>query len=469
MPAHKYTLFIFRRDLRIQDNLALNAAIRDAETNHQRLIFAFTFNKSQVDANEYFSNNAFQFMLECLHALNKDLFYKLSFFDDEEFYKRLDNVHTIAFNLDYTPFARKRDEAVEAYCKAKNIRLITQEDYTLLPINRVLTTSGEPYKVFTPFFNKCVTYSIERPRTEPLPMQTIDRSKGSLRSLQRYTKPANKIIVGGRTEALKILLRVKNGLFDDYAHTRNLPSLEHSTTNLSAYLKFGCVSIREVHDVLKRKYGSRCELIKQLFWKEFYANIAFNFPDVLFKMIHRRSFNRSFNAKYDTVDWSDDDTLFDKWRRGETGFPIVDAGMRQLNQTGFMHNRLRMITASFLIKDLGIDWRRGEQYFATKLVDYDPASNNGGWQWVAGSGTDAAPYFRVFNPWIQARKYDADCAYIIRWIPSLSRVPPKDIHKWCDVRVRTKYATLTDYIAPIVDHGAQKESILRMYKRALKN
>lgn len=476
-----YTLFIFRRDFRINDNLALNSAIKFAEENNHKLILAFSFNDTQIRNNEYFSASSFEFMLECLDDLNKQLSYKLSFFEGPKFYKYIKDVKTIAFNVDYTPYAKKRDNQIIKYCKANNIHVITDQDYTLFPMKFIKTQSDEStYKVFTPFYNMCLSKvkNILPSKSNFMNFNNIETKRGinidnriGLKHIifKKYKlSKSSKDIYGGREEVMKIFRLIKNtNTFDYYTKHRNFPHIQNSTTRLSAYIKYGCVSIREVFHLLVNKYGIHHDLVKQLFWREFYANITHSFPYTLSKMISKKD-NSAFYKYYNKIDWNTKSLHFEKWCKGETGFPIVDAGMKQLNETGFMHNRLRMITASFLIKDLGIDWREGEKYFASKLIDYDPSANNGGWQWVAGTGTDASPYFRVFNPWTQIKNFDSQCKYVKFWIPALSNVKVEDIHKWYDKSVRSKYTNIR-YNPPIVDHDKQKNLIVKKYKKLKEN
>lgn len=457
-------VFIFRRDLRIQDNLALNKAIQFAHKNDCKLVLSFCFSDKQIRGNKYFSNNSFQFMLESLEELNKALSNKLSFFENENFFKNIADVKAIAYNLDYTPYALKRDEKIKEYCDRNNITNIVDEDYTLHRLRNmnhktntieptIKTGSNKAYKKFTPFYNRALSNKVEfkvtLPHTEDINVSKVNKV-GDLKSIHKYKSTSNKEIHGGRTNGLKILKQIQNDVFEKYKKNRNVLGHANSTTKLSAFLKFGCISIREAYDTMEKKYDKKTELIRQLYWREFYANITYYYPYVLAGMVSDTE-NKPFSKKYNKIQWDANQKYLKQWCDGQTGVPLVDAGMNQLNKTGFMHNRLRMITASFLIKDLGMDWREGEKYFATSLVDYDPASNNGGWQWAAGTGTDANPYFRVFNPWNQMKEYDASCAYIKKWIPALSKIPAEDIQTWYDESIRKKYKDIK-YYPPIVDH-----------------
>ncbi len=251
---------------------------------------------------------------------------------------------------------------------------------------------------------------------------------------------------GGRRQALAIFDALEN--LKEYQNRRDYPALA-STSLLSAHLKFGTVSIREAFYAVQCALGVDHPLLRQFYWRDFFTHIAYHFPEV---------FGHAFVRKYDALPWRNDQARFYTWAEGRTGFPIVDAGMRELNQTGYMHNRVRMITASFLVKDLHISWRWGERYFAQHLVDYDPCVNNGNWQWAASTGCDAQPYFRIFNPWLQQQKFDADCEYIYRWIPELRPFPPEVIHRW------DKKFAACDYPKPIVDHRFESEKAKEMFR-----
>jgi deoxyribodipyrimidine photo-lyase len=261
-------------------------------------------------------------------------------------------------------------------------------------------------------------------------------------------------MLGGTFEAYKKLKQI--GDFKKYDEERN--DLTKETTQLSPYLKFGCVSIREVYEIFRDKLQPEGGLVRQLIWRDFYIHLLDAYP----KMLQ----GKSLNEKYDSIKWGNNREWFKKWCDGETGYPIVDACMKQLNESGYMHNRGRLIVSSFLIKVLQIDWRWGEKYFAQKLIDYDPAANNGNWQWASGSGADSQPYFRIFNPWLQSSKHDPNAIYIKKWLPNLSSVQPKHLHEW------DKYFTeynLKDlkYFSPIVNYKTMKERTLKMYKDAL--
>lgn len=450
-------LFIFRRDLRIVDNNGLN--FLSTLCNNIYTIFIFT--PEQVGSgNKYKSDNAVQFMIESLENLSSEIrkqgghlytFYGSNNSVIEDCIKSWD-INVIAFNLDVTPYARERDDKIVKLCQKMQVFVTYDHDYFLHNPGSIKTGTGGPYQKFTPYYNAASKIKVQPPiGLRKLFLKSKDShipNKISLsEAMDRFTKLNPNILVhGGRPEALKLLSRAKN--IKTYEATHN--DVNKKTSELSAAIKFGCVSIREVYKALHSKTG----LIRQLYWRDFYANILYEFPHVI---------GHSLKDKYDKIHWHHNQHWFKAWCDGETGFPIVDAGMRQMNQTGYMHNRARLIVASFLIKTLLIDWREGEEYFAQTLTDYDVANNNGNWQWVSGGGADSQPYFRVFNPWRQTEEYDPKCEYIKQWIPELKDVPIKDILKW-----HTKCIDYKDvkYPKPIVNYEEQKEKVLKMYSSA---
>lgn len=441
-------VFIFRRDLRVEDNLALDSLIRMSKD--VKILPIFIFNQKQINPkyNEYYSKKCCEFMIQCLKDLNLKLKDSLCYFfgSDIDVLKQLlgyFEINNLAFNLDYTPYARNRDSMLIEFCNKNKINLITQEDYTLLPMDHI-----KPYKMFTPFYRNMMGQITEIP--SPLKDYDIKNIKHMIldnhskikhmliKDISKYHDYEDIITIkGGREHALTIFDKIKKGLSKD--------------TGLSPYMKFGCVSVRECFDLVQKRYGNTHDLIRQLIWREFYAKIVYNNERVLQ--------GKPLKDKYDDIKW--DDTYFDAWKQGKTGFPIVDAAMRQLKKEGFLNNRLRMIVASFAVKDLMIDWRMCERYYATQAIDYDPCSNNGGWQSTAGVGTDTAqPYFRILNPWIQSLKYDKDCVYIKKWISELNSVSPEDIHRWFEVC--HKYDN--KYPKTIVDHKVQVKKFERLFK-----
>jgi deoxyribodipyrimidine photo-lyase len=318
------------------------------------------------------------------------------------------------------------------------------------------------YQKFTPYYNYQINNKV-KPFVKKHKLNLYKKYLEPIKYKYSLSEAYTKLIIpsdlsrfeGGRKKGIDILNSIKR--HSDYGETRN--DLTKETTGLSAYMKFGCVSPREVFYIMKNNLGLNHDLIRQLIWREFYLQLIISFPYVLK--------GKSLKEKYDKIVWENNLEYFDKWCKGETGFPIVDAGIREMNETGFMHNRARLIVASFLVKNLLVDWRLGEKYFATKLIDYDPASNNGNWQWVAGSGADSMPYFRIFNPWTQGKTHDKEALYIKKWVPELESVEPKDIHNWFNPEVREKYPEV-EYNEPIIDYSASRTKTLDLYKKYLK-
>lgn len=467
----RYCIFIFRRDLRIKDNHGLNYALE----HYDNIIPIFIFTPEQIQKNSYKSEHAIQFMTESLECLDNELkqytsklhyFYGKNIDVLESIMKKV-NVESIVTNMDYTPYARKRDQSILKMCEKHGIQFHGVEDYLLSPIGQhFLKDDGEPYQVFTPFkenvFEKDTL--IEKPRR----LHKYIRNCQSLSSIHSIhlndidiiqnimkNKNKNSRMIGGRKNGLHHLSMISK--FSNYNTERNSVSIE--TTSLSAYIKFGCLSIREVYWKIRDKLGKRNELLSQLIWREFYYYIGYYSPHVLN--------GEQFNIKFNYLDgrWVTNTKHLNKWKEGETGYPIVDAGMRELNATGYMHNRARLITSNFLNRILGQDWRNGEKYFARKLIDYDPLVNNGNWQWIASVGIDTKPYQqRIFNPWLQSKKYDVDAEYIYKWIPELKSVSPKHIHKWDEYHDNEEYKNIS-YPKPIVDYKEGRDRSLKMYKK----
>jgi deoxyribodipyrimidine photo-lyase len=456
MNKYKKTLFIFRRGLRRKDNTGLLAALKDSK----QVLPCFIFSPQQVGDNEYKSKNAVQFMIESLQDLEDQLdskgaklykFYGLQSKIVDKLLKECD-FEAIYVNRDYTPFSRKRDNKIKKVCQQHEVDFIQKNDYLLIEPEEIKTNQGTPYKVFTPFYNKAKNRKIDKPKANQHTNYftgKIEFSEGKeVYDKVLASKNKNIFCNGGRSEAMKVVRNLHN--YKDYNEEREKPSID-GTTGLSAHNKFGTISIRELYWNTRKQLKKSHTLIQELFWRDFFTHIAYNFPKV---------FGKPFREKYKQINWSYSKNNFNKWKQGKTGFPIVDAGMRQLNNTGWMHNRVRMIVASFLTKDLQIDWRWGEKYFATKLVDYDPAVNNGNWQWAASTGCDAQPYFRIFNPWTQQQDYDPKAKYIKKWVPELKNVKPEEIHK-----PNEELSPQIDYPEPMVEHDKQRKEALAMYKK----
>jgi deoxyribodipyrimidine photo-lyase len=456
-------LFIFHRDFRITDNIGL----LEASSQCKRVYTCFIFTPEQVGkSNDYRSDNAIQFMIESLEDLRKSIQSKngelIILHGDHkksvaELAKTL-NINCVFFNKDYSPYAVERDNEIIEYCERHEIKCLPQSDYYLYEPGTVLNGSGGYYKKFTPFYEQVLKIEIKKPikRTISNLSKTTLEIENSIilrDAFSKFTHNNDTIAVnGGRQRAKQMLAR---SLITQSNYSNEHDFLFNPTSGLSAPIKFGCISVREVYDAFKQKFGAKSDIIRQLIWREFYAHILYGYPDVL---------GQSYQPSYRKIKWRTSERDFHAWKNGETGFPVVDACMRQLNDTGYMHNRGRMIVANFLVKTLLLDWRLGERYFAQKLVDYDPASNNGNWQGISGTGVDLKPYFRDMNPWIQSAKFDKDCVYIKKWVPELANVEPRDIHKWYIMCNDTKYHK-TRYYTPIVDYDEQKKKMLELYKK----
>ena len=425
-------IFWFRRDLRLEDNVGLFHALNSDEDVLPIFIFDETI-LSQLpkdDARVTFIYQQLEKIQTQLQAIGKSLavFHGTPF---EVFTKLIDEnkVKTVYTNHDYEPYARKRDLELNLLLKEKNIEFKTSKDQVIFEKNDVVKDDETPYVVYTPFSNKWKDNfrktKLIHYKSEDL-LNKITLHSYSLLSLSDIGFEGSKIKVTPYD--------ISNALIDNYEATRNFPAM-NKTSYLGIYLRFGAVSIRKM--VAKAIQSKNETFLKELIWREFFMQILWHFPHTI---------NSSFRPKYDEIKWENNEVLFQKWCEGKTGYPFVDAGMRELNATGHMHNRVRMIVASFLCKHLLIDWRWGETYFATKLLDYEQSSNVGNWQWAAGSGVDAAPYFRIFNPTEQIKKFDKDLAYIKKWIPELNSL---------------------EYPNPIVDHKEAREKCLRVYKSAV--
>lgn len=453
-------IFIHHCDLRVVDNTTLN--LLDGLVQP---IFIFT--PQQIVNNEYKSDNAIQFMVKSLEELDQSysamggkLLYYLG--DTVKVLEDIIKTHKghikgVAFNIDYSPFAIARDREVKELCQRYNIECIATEDKLLQPIDRVKTNNGGVYTKFTMYYNKAISYSIREPVglssgikfNSDLSTLTSSFST-TLKDIHRYYKVNPKIIVGGRGRALEVL-KLLNGKHKNYDKVRNNPNID--TTRLGAYIKFGTVSIREVYKVAK---VTNVELVRQLYWRDFFSMILYNFPSLSEKVSVTR-------PQLAGIKWENDIEKYRRWCTGTTGCPIVDAGMRQMNTIGFMHNRLRMIVASFLVFYLKIDWRWGMKYFSNKLVDIDWANNVGGWQSVSATEKWSNDYYKIFSMDSQMKRFDPECTYIKRWVPELKDVEPRDIINW-----DTRNYSISGYPKPIISNN--KEARMRgleMIKRVL--
>ncbi len=452
------SLFVFRRDLRLRDNTGLIRALRESAT----VLPAFIFDPRQIGRHPYRSENALQFMVASLRELDRELRARgsrLYLFqgEAEKVVARLvrsEGLGPVYVNRDYTPFSRGRDEAIAGACRNAGAAFVSTGDALLNEPDDVAKAGGGPYTVFTPFFNAARSIAVRPPEENPsgnFHSRPVASEKGEA-VYERVLRSRNDRLFrrGGRSEGLAVLKRLDR--LRDYERTHDRPDME-GTTGLSPHVKFGTLSIREFHEAVRKALGAGHPILRQLYWRDFFTHIAFHFP---------RVFGHAFRAAYENVPWRVDPRALERWRDGTTGVPIVDGGMRQLAATGFMPNRVRMICASFLVKDLHVDWREGERVFATRLEDYDPSVNNGNWQWVASTGSDAAPYFRIFNPWLQQKHFDPAAAYVKRWVPELAEAEPDLIHRLGRIEGRRPGG----YPAPLVDHAAESVRALAMYRAA---
>lgn len=429
------TVFWFRRDLRLKDNAGLFHAL----TSGQPVLPIFIFDTTILDKLENKADGRVEFIHQSLKNIQDQLIAmgsSLEVFNGipVDVFKKLQKKYSIAkviTNHDYEPYAIERDTAIAKLLADSGIGFETYKDQVILEKSEVVKDDGKPYTVFTPYSRKWKAVVKEKDwqsfQTEKHFSSFYKQAAVKMPSLEEigFTK-------SGLSFPPTIL---KKEVIKNYKENRDFPAIE-GTSHFGVHLRFGTISIRE----LARTTSSLNETyLNELIWREFYHMILWHFPHV--------GKGRSFKPEYEAIEWRHDEAGFEKWCQGKTGYPIVDAGMRELNATGYMHNRVRMVVASFLTKHLLIDWRWGEAYFAEKLLDFDLAANNGGWQWAAGSGCDAAPYFRIFNPYLQTQRFDPDLKYIKHWVPELDSF---------------------DYPAPIVEHDVARKRCLEVYAKALK-
>lgn len=451
MPEYSTALFIFRRDLRVNDNTGLNDALRLSK----QVIPCFIFDPRQIKPHPYQSKPGLYFLQQAILDLKgqlKNVGGNLVLLHGEpqtvisQLYDQC-RIEAVFINRDYTPFSQRRDDGIAAICRDLGIGFHSLSDALLTEPEQGLKSDRTPYKVFTAFYNQAKRIPVALPRTFEKGRFLTVTTGCAIFQVEQVWDGAMPATPGGRQAALSLLEQL--GRHKDYRQARDYPS-QNATSMLSAHLKFGTCSVREAYYAIVDRLGNEHPLVRQLYWRDFFTNLAFHFP---------RVFGHAFKPKYDQLEWDNNSEHFQAWCKGITGFPIVDAGMRELNATGFMHNRVRMIAASFLVKDLHIDWRWGERYFAQHLVDYDPCVNNGNWQWVASTGCDAQPYFRIFNPWTQQQKFDPDCGYIFRWIPELKAFSADMIHHWGKKHIECGYPR------PIIDHSRESRIAIGRYKK----
>jgi len=441
------SLFLFRRDLRLEDNLGLIQSLINSDT----VIPCFIYDVSLIE-NPNIENFRWDFLNQCLVDLDDQLKSKKSTLQiftgsPEKIIEEIiihHQIDSVFCNIDFSEYSQNRDKKISQICNKYGIKFSGYLDFLLHNPNEIKTNEGKPYLIYSHFIKKAMQYPVRK----ILKNEYNNYYKKSISSEKiKESAKSDGAILGGRSEGLKILKNLID--FQGYLGDRDFPS--RSTTKISPHSKFGTISIRETYHSIQNELGNHHALINQIYWREFFHYILFHYP---------KSRNMSFKEKFRKISWSKNIGKFNSWKKGQTGFPIVDAGMRELNSTGFMHNRLRMVTASFLTKDLHIDWKMGERYFSKKLVDYDPAVNIGNWQWAASIGCDAVPYFRIFNPWRQQEKFDQQCIYIKKWIPELCDLSPYQIHNlW-----KTRPPELK-YPLPMVDHHIESVKAKEIFKK----
>ena len=429
----KISIFWFRRDLRLHDNKALFHALQSEEKILPIFIFDIDILKKipKDDARISFIYSELKAMNMHLESFGTEI--KMFHGNPKEVFKSLMKNYTIAkvfTNHDYEPYAIKRDLDIKKLVSSNKIDFQTYKDQVIFERNEITKKDGKPYVVYTPYSRKWLEkYETDKPENYPSE-DLLDRL---------YKKTKSETLTLSDIGFIETNIPIKNYIFNsriinEYEETRNFPALDN-TSKLGPHLRFGTVSVRQM--VSRADAHENKIFLKELIWREFFMQILWHFPET-----HKNS----FKSKYDRIIWRNNEKEFQKWCEGNTGYPMVDAGMRQLNKTGFMHNRVRMLVGSFLCKHLLIDWRWGEAYFAEKLHDYEMSSNVGNWQWVAGTGVDASPYFRIFNPTSQIQKFDKELKYIQKWVPDFQEIT---------------------YPSPMVEHKFARERCLKTYKDAL--
>lgn len=433
--SHRLNIFWFRRDLRLNDNAGLYHALK----SNSPVLPVFIFDKNILDQLEDKKDRRVEFihksLLEIQEALIKMGSSLLVYYDyPENAWKEIlekYEVEKVFTNHDYEPYAIKRDRSVEQFLSSRSVSFHPYKDQVIFEKEEVVKDDGKPYTVFTPY-SKRWKARLNEFYLKPYPTENYF---GNFYKSSPNPIPSLKEMDFEEVDRPFPSQQIKEDIVKKYSQQRDYPGIE-GTTKMGVHLRFGTVSIRQLAQVASQLNET---YLNELIWRDFYHMILWHFPRV--------GEGKSFKPEYDFIEWRNNEKEFESWCEGQTGYPIVDAGMRELNETGYMHNRVRMIVASFLTKHLLIDWRWGEAYFAKKLLDFDLAANNGGWQWAAGSGCDAAPYFRVFNPYLQTQKFDPDLKYIRRWVPELEEF---------------------NYPRPIVEHEIARKRCLEAYGKVLK-
>ncbi len=470
MNTKNKLLFLFNKDLRLEDNQGLYQALQqnipvvpvyifDEESIHHsgtKIIKLAPQENAPID--RVISDAKLQFLVESLQDLDAALKKhgsRLYVFagDVKTIISSLikhESIAGIYANYEYTPSGIAKQKMLQTLAKKAKIACEFFHDELLLgDPGAFLNKQGSFYKVFTAFYNAACKLVLQKEAHIKSPKFFTGVLKSSYKIDSVETLESKRALKGGLLQAQKLLKSLKK--YDHYVVDRDIPSKD-ATTHFSAYLSLGCISARQLARALEEQLKSKAQpIIRQLYWRDFYSYIGFHVPHV---------YKKAFQEKYTYLSWNANQKAFTAWQQGKTGFPIIDAGMRELNETGYMHNRVRLLVASFLTKDLHISWQKGERYFAQHLIDYDPAANNGNWQWVASTGCDAAPYFRIFNPWMQQKKFDPECLYIKTWVPELKKVEPKLIHGCFKETIQ-----ISGYPEPLVDHTKESQITKMRYKR----
>lgn len=423
------SIFWFRRDLRLNDNAGLYHALRSGKP----VIPIFIFDESILSKLEDKHDKRVDFIHRSLANLKlelQNLGSDLQVFHGKpiEVYNQLVkdySIKSVFTNHDYEPYAQKRDLEISELLSEHGIAFQTFKDQCIFEKGEVLKDDGKPYTVYTPYSKKWKA----KLNSFYLKSYPTEKYFTNFLKFDGENSPTLEEIGFQKTNISIPSIEVELNILKNYHETRDIPSVE-GTSKLSIHLRFGTISIRQLAQTAMK---TNEKFLNELIWRDFYMTILWHFPHVV---------DGAFRPAYDRIEWESNQTHFETWCRGETGYAIVDAGMRQLNETGWMHNRVRMIVASFFTKHLLLDWRLGEAYFAQKLIDFELSSNNGGWQWAAGSGCDAAPYFRVFNPYLQTERFDSELKYIQKWVPEFQELTyPQPIvdHKWARLRAIDRY------------------------------
>lgn len=486
----KYSIHIFRSDLSIYDNIAIEEAIK----KKLPLLCFFIYTPEQVPKNKFKNPQSLQFLHQSLIDLEKQLkqygakLYHIIGHQEKTIASLIDIMNSLGIKIDiylnddYSEYAMKRDLRIQNECSRRDIYLFRGKHKSLIDIDRTRKDDGKLYQKFTPFYKKAKALPVKKPKTSTIMLRYCLKlgskfyptfEKEVLEQLNSTTidylsdfyneRPLRQI--GGRKEGIRILKGIKS--IKDYKKTRD--TLIIPTSGLSAHIKFGTVTIREVYAASKKAFGNSNEpYIRQLYWRDFYYSVSMNFAEKYPKQsIYTWQTKIDIDPTPKRIRKKEQNTRFKAWKEGKTGFPVIDAAMREIAQTGFMHNRMRMAVASFLAKTLLLNWRKGEQYFATALVDYDFCMNFGNWCWVIGNLPHAQAPFRILSPWAQSKKADPNAEYIKKWVPELKDVPAEQLHQWDEFCENYNKNDIQNYPNPIINYSEQRKVWAKHYRKLL--